>query len=498
MHIRSLQLKNIGPFESFEVKPKALTVIRGRNGAGKTTIVNSVRYLGEKAHDPTLIRNGAEFGEIRLVIADPGNEYDGANFVCTITSDKTTRVLHHPKLGKIPVAQSKKWLEDVVNMVSLDPARFLTATDKEQTAIFLQAQPLRITADQIGFIPVEFLKDADLDKHALEVLGDKDTGVYGALYSARAAVKKEGDIKAKYALQLRSTLPADAPEGDWSDLLKQATTEKHELYKATAGKVADLKSTAAKALDAAGKEYLEQRATVDKECDDTADRIKDELQDEIHRLEHEATERIAKLQADCSIEIDRLAEARDQKTGEAIKLRDESITREQEAYAPKNEELTHKIARAQAMVEQHAKSKATIDMAEQAESGKVAADSKEREYTAMLKKLEALKSELLKNTPIPGLEIVRGSLVLDGVPLKRVNDAKKAIKVMLAITRLQAGPLGFAVLDNFEKLDEEQWPTFEAIAREMGMQVLATVATARDKDGNKIDGPLQIETEGAA
>src|SRR3972149_8406948 len=102
MYIKSLQLKNIGPFESFEVKPKVLTVIRGRNGTGKTTIVNSVRYLGEKNHDPSLIKgygteHAAEFGEIRLVIADPKHEYDGANFVCTITEDKTTRVLHHPK-----------------------------------------------------------------------------------------------------------------------------------------------------------------------------------------------------------------------------------------------------------------------------------------------------------------------------------------------------------------------------------------------------------------
>ena len=36
----------------------------------------------------------AEFGEIRLVIADPGHEYDGANYVCTITADRTTRVLY--------------------------------------------------------------------------------------------------------------------------------------------------------------------------------------------------------------------------------------------------------------------------------------------------------------------------------------------------------------------------------------------------------------------
>lgn len=89
MHIKSLQLKNIGPFTKFEVKPKALTILRGPNGAGKTTLVNACRYLAEKNHDPSLIKNfgkpeAAEFGEIRLVIFDPDHEYDGANFVCTI------------------------------------------------------------------------------------------------------------------------------------------------------------------------------------------------------------------------------------------------------------------------------------------------------------------------------------------------------------------------------------------------------------------------------
>jgi hypothetical protein len=88
-------------------------------------------------------------------------------------------------------------------------------------------------------------------------------------------------------------------------------------------------------------------------------------------------------------------------------------------------------------------------------------------------------------------------LVFDGILLQRVNDAKKTLKIALSIAKLQVGPLGFVVMDNAEKFDEDQWPIVEQVALELGMQVMATRATARDKDGKRIDG-LSIETKGAA
>jgi len=477
MHIKSLQLKSIGPFDAFEVRPKTLTVIRGPNGAGKTTIVNAVRYLGEKNHDPSLIKgwpnlaDGA-FGEIRLVIADPGHEYDGANFVCTITADRTTRVLHHPKLGKIPIAKSKEWIEGVINMISLDPVRFLTASDKEQVQIFLQAQPLRVTADQLGFLPVGSLKGVDLDKHALEVLGDKNNGIYGSLYEQRAGINAEAKTKGAYAVQLAATLPEDAPEGNWGDELNRITAKFRDLQKRTTKAISDTKADCAK--------------------NDSA--IRGKHSSHIEAVEAEREKRIESLRISAQMEIETSEQQRDLECKDLETIRDKALDKLEAEYRPANKKLTDAMAQAKAMVEQHAKAAAIRDMIGQAQSDAMSAEAKSACITKALKLIEALKVDMLKATPIPGLEIANGSLVLDGVVLKRVNDAKKSLKVALQIGRLQAGPLGFIVMDNAEKFDEDQWPIVEQVALELGMQVMATRATARDKEGKRIEG-ISIETE---
>jgi energy-coupling factor transporter ATP-binding protein EcfA2 len=472
MHTESLQLKNIGPFDSFGVKPKALTIIRGRNGAGKTTIVNAIRYLAEKNHDPSLIKIGAEFGEIRLVIADPGHEYDGANFVCTVTPEKTTRVLHHPKLGKIPVAKSKEWIEGCINMISLDPVRFLTAGDKEQVAIFLQAQPLRVTTDQLGFVPTAALKDVDLDKHALEVLGDNNGGIYGALYEQRTGINSEAKTKAAYAMQLQATLPEDAPDGNWAETLQRANAEFRELQNATKGRLNAITSDAQKAAEAQRELFRAKEKAVNEEMAVAIERIR----------------------ADSAIEIKRCEADRDHKLAAINNGREGALTAAKSEYEPKHQDLTNQIAKAKAMADQHIKAQATRDLIAQAQADATEAEVRSANITQALKKIEALKADMLKETPIPGLEISNGFLVLDGVPMKRVNDAKKSLKVALQIGKLQAGPLGFMVMDNCEKFDEEQLPMVEQAASELGMQVLMTIATVRDRDGNPIEG-LDVETK---
>ncbi len=468
----SLQLKNIGPFDGFILRPQpGLTVLRGPNGSGKTTLCNAVLYLIEKNHDPSLIKGYPNlkdgiFGEIRLIISDPGHEYDGANYVCTITADRTTRVLHHPKLVKIPVAQSKKWIEEVINVISLDPSRFLTASDNEQVEIFLRAQPQRVTADQLAFLPAEFLKKVDLDKHALEVLGDKDSGIYGALYAARAAVKKEGDVKAKYALQLRTTLPADPVEGNWSETYQKKSGELSELRTSTQAKISAIRNDAKSAIDAQDALFYETKS----------------------QLEKELRAAIEKLEADTQLALEIARKKCSDMTASIVANRDVAMEAAKSDYEPKNNALVSEISQAKTMIDQHAKTQATLDMAVQAETGATECDIKAKSYTEFLKKVEALKADLLKETPIPGLEIMNGILALDGTPLRRVNDADAHMRVCFSLGKMMAGPLGFIIMDNAEKFDEDHLPMVEKIASELGIQIVLTIATVKDENGDKIAG----------
>jgi ABC-type dipeptide/oligopeptide/nickel transport system ATPase subunit len=466
-----LQLKNVGPFDIFGFKPNpGLTVIRGPNGTGKTTLCNAVAYLVDKSHDPSLIKGYPDLkatskAEIRLVIADPGGEYDGANFVATITADKTTRVLHHPKLGKIPVAKSKQWIEEVINVISLDPARFLMASDKEQVQIFLNAQPLRVTADQLGFVPVQYLKDVNLEQHALEVLGNKDGGIYGTIYEERSGINKEADVKEKYAIKLRETLPENPPDGNWSELYQAKSAELSGLRTDTQARVSGIKSDASKAIDA-------------------EDAVCAEFE---RQLDAELAAAIKKLEMDTEIARKAAQAERDAKFAEISQNRDAALDAAKAEYEPKNQALVAEISQAKTMIDQHAKAKATRDLIEQNEKEVEEAKAKSENLTAILKQIEAVKTDLLKETTIPGLELTDGILTLDGVPLRRVNDAKKHWKVCLQIGKSMAGQLGLVVMDNVEKFDENTLPLVEEAAKETGVQVIMMLASARDENGKKID-----------
>ena len=112
MYIRKLSLKNIKGIDALEVefKPGCCTIIFGENGAGKSSVLDALIYLEESSHNPYMIRNfgyGAnQRGEIFVWIGDDG-DFDGAVIQCTITPDKTTRILRHPRLGKIGVAERR-------------------------------------------------------------------------------------------------------------------------------------------------------------------------------------------------------------------------------------------------------------------------------------------------------------------------------------------------------------------------------------------------------
>jgi energy-coupling factor transporter ATP-binding protein EcfA2 len=469
MYVKMIKLKNIRGIENLTIKPAALTIISGKNGAGKTSIVQSLIYLGEKSHDPDMIRDfrkGATKGEIVLEIGDNGGEYEGAVFNCTITAEKTTRVLVHPKLGKIPVAKSKEWLESAVSMVSLDPFRILNAKPAEQVQLFLEALPITLTADKLTFLPLEKVRGLDLDKHALKVIGNEKEGIYGEIYDDRKIKNAQAEDKRATARQMTESLPADAPEGNWGDLLMATNEEYRQLQKTTAATLTAIDRESKETKDAANAEHRSH-----------CDAVKKELAEAIERLRTNA-----QTEMDCSYE----GAAEVVNKAEARRLEQRAAA--EQDYRPKESDLKEKIGQAKAMVEQHAKAETTRNLIEKLNTEAKKLEGESASMTAQLKKLKELKAELLSSLPIPGLEISEGEILSGGIPLRMENAAEK-YRIFFEIGKLKRGPLGFMVMDDAEKFDDENWAAILQAGQASGMQVIAAKRTK---------GPLAIETEGAA
>ncbi len=261
--------------EELYIQPGHLTLIQGRNGAGKTSVLAALRDLFSGGHDPELIRKGADQGEVEIVLED------GVTVSKVIRPEKSTLTVRHPQLGK--VSKPQQYVNALVNTLSVDPVQFLTQKPKERLATLLEAMPLRITADQIGFLPARVAEDLDLDAHALEVLGQ----AHKALYDERTGVNKAAKEKRSTATEMARTLPAEPQNGgDWRQAFESARDELARLNVATQRSVAAVKETAAI-----------QRSQIDAELQKKIEELRREADDEKRRADEARDLALADLQA---------------------------------------------------------------------------------------------------------------------------------------------------------------------------------------------------------
>jgi len=465
--ISAIEIENIGCIASQRIEPGVLTIIEGRNATGKTTILNALRYSIETGHDPSLLTKGREEGSIKVTLSD------GVTITTTITQDKTTRIVRHPQFGKI--SKTTEWMKSIINSVSFDPASFLTAKPADRLAIFLKSLPIKLTTEQLLFVPMQFVKETDLSKHPLEVIGSKTSGLYGAAYKERTEINRLVKDKRSTVAEMERGLPPAPEEGDWGEVYQQKSEELGALRLSAQGKTAEIRSDYKSIEDAAARIFNETDVLLEKEL---AEQIG------IRRIEFE--EAVEKLRADTEIARRHALEVRDTQIREAAHNRDESIAYEKAQYDPKNQALIAEISQAQTMIDQHAKAQASRDLIARLNTEATQYEEKSDHLTEVLKKLEALKASLVETLPIKGMEIADGKLLVDGIEFDRLNDAEKH-RIAVEIMRLNHGDLGLMVLDRAEIFDSKSWALFKAACKKAGLPIFATRVT---------DSDLTVITEG--
>lgn len=451
MRVSKISIKNILGIEGLEINPGTITEVSGANGAGKTSILEAIRAALQGGTDATLLRNGAEKGEVVLVLDD------GTEIRKTIDSAKSKTVVNHPLYGKLP--KPAEFIKRLADVLALNPIQFLTAPKKQRVDILLEAIPMKVTAADLGSVPVAALKGLDLEAHALEVIGAASK----AVYDLRTGVNRSATDKKATIRQMSETLPPAAPEGDWNDVLTATTSDWHALHRATSAKLAEIET-----------ERITAKTAAASETDAVTDKVKADLQAAID-----------KLKAEAQAELDRLAEGEKEACDRADAVAKAAREAEEATFRPKEAELKEKIGRAGAMVEQQAQTAKAIEYIATLtdEAGQLEAESVK--LTDALTSLNTLKASLLKDLPIEGLSVQDGEIFIDGVPFDRVNTAER-VSVAIQVAGLRAGELGLVAVDGLECLDSETFREFQAAAEESGLQFVVSRVS---------EGPLTIKTE---
>jgi hypothetical protein len=142
IHITSLELENVKKVKAVALEPAAagLTVIGGRNGAGKTSVLDAIAWAlgGEKFRPDAAKRSGSVLDPMLRVQLSNGLTVTrkGPKGALTVTDETGRR-------------SGQQLLNSFIEVLALDLPRFLGASDKERAAILLNLLGLQDQLDAL-------------------------------------------------------------------------------------------------------------------------------------------------------------------------------------------------------------------------------------------------------------------------------------------------------------------------------------------------------------
>ncbi len=432
--IQLLSVSNVIGIEEIEVQPGHVTVIKGKNGLGKSSILKSIQAAFQsRGMEGKLVHGDAEQGEVRLILDD------GTKIERKIKQDGTTTVNITNADGDRK-AKPQTILDELVGSgLNFNPVDFLKLSGKERRDLLLRAVNITVTNDDLMKWFGEVLP-VDTSKPGIEVLENCQRYLYEQRKTANAVVKeREQRVNA-----LASQVPAGFDISKWDGI--DVSSLSVEI--AAAGRILEERNNIEKASTALSNkvEILKSKKEQIKQ------RIAD-LENELNEVENELssteTELVSTFEQFVEIEVPDIEAA--QKT-------------------------LKEYTQAQAII-------ATIDAGKAAKSeldaARVEAENRNKQLEVARNVSKTLLSQ--SNVPIDGLSITEDDILLNGIPVDNLSTSEQ-VRLALDIVRAQPSQLGIILVDCIESLDSESLAEFLAQAE-------------ADKDHDYIVTMVSDETE---
>lgn len=499
--ITRLALKNYRGIKSLDAKVTRGVIARGRNGSGKTSVLNALgAALAASDIGPDAVRLGELDGEILVDLDVAGGalhvrrRFGVSGSALTITNDDGDKK-----------AKPTAYLADLLGSSPLDVIDVVLEKDKKKRRErILAALPVRVTVEQLRRWVPALPETYDTSGHGLEVIERLRAAAYEKRTAANKVEKTAADDLARAqaaAKAARELVPDGAgvhdaalsAEVDAGVKLETLRLKKAQAAKATE-RMAGLRANAEQ-LRADAKAAEEEAGA--RPTDAEIDAVRTEIATSgaaIREIERKLTEareahdvllrKVDSFNAQtkkCDAAAKRASElaAQAAKVEEGLAAAVETITDEEIAEAEK----VHDIARV--ALEAAAKRRE----AEAAEN--VAEDSKKAHaiVDAEAKRLDGVVRALTTDAPAAilaetenvaaGLELDGDEVRLNGVSLDRLCGAEQ-MKFAADIARALHPNVGFLVVDGMERLDPDQLDAFVAAATAGGRQLFGSLVDRGD------------------
>lgn len=466
MHTSKITIKSLFGISEQEISGKSVE-ITGRKGAGKTSVIDAIRYaLTNSSSRDWIIKNGETEGEI-IVETDSGLSIDRK-----ARSNKADFVSVKENGNK--VTKPETFLKTIITPLQLNPVEFTQMTKNEQNRAILDLiefdWDLNWIKEQFGEIP----QGVDYEQNILQVLNDiqAENGVY---FQSRQDVNREIRNKRAFVADIAKDIPAGYDAEKWknydlstkySELLK-AKDENGKIERAKAfkdsytNKLRGLEANKEIAVSAAEKSINAERDSLNS----TISRLNAEIQsarEKLLMLDSKFADKVKVAEADFNAAKAKL----DADVGIANKFINLEIK-------PTNA-LQEEIDTAEVMIKHLNEYDRMKNMQNEIEN----LQARSEEFTRKIELARTLPGTILQTAtlPVDGLTVENGIPLINGLPISNRSDGE-LLELCVDIAINNPSGLQIILIDGAEKLDDTSRNKLYAKCKEKGLQFIATRTT---------------------
>ncbi len=463
MKISKIKIRNLFGISEQELNGNSVE-LTGKNGAGKSSVIDAIKYaLTNKSDRKYIIRNGETEGEI-IVETDSGLSIDRKARTAQ-TDYKSVK-----QNGEV-VGSPEAFLKTLFVPLQLNPMEFIAMSEKEQNTVILNMIQYEWDMNTIKEWFGEIPQDIDYDQNILSILYDiqAENGYY---YQHRQDINR--DIRAKKAIiaDIGGSLPTGYDGAKWENAnigelytkIERIRKENHDIEYAKSiidghdQKIRKFQADREIALAALDREITAESNQIDTELASLEERIKalkdkkagiaGRKADKEKIIESEYKAAVAKFEA----EVSEYADAAKKDT----KPIDDLL-----AEADNTEKMKSHVGEWHRM----------LSIQEEVES----LEEQSKLLTAKIEKARTLPGEILEKSEIPveGLSVKDGIPLINGLPVSNLSDGEK-LSLCVDIAVQNPGGLQIILMDGVEKLNKTNRDKLYKKCKDKNIQFIAT------------------------
>ena len=441
--------------------------ITGQKGAGKTSVLDAIRYcLTNRSNRDWIIKEGENEGEI-VVETDSGLTIDRK-----ARTNKADSININENGNRI--TKPETFLKSIITPLQLNPVEFTQMTKQEQNRAILDLidfkWDMNWIKEQFGEIP----QGVDYEQNILQILNDiqSENGVY---FQSRQDINREIRNKKAFVEDIAKDIPSDYQAEKWKNYdlsskyeeLMKIRDRNNKIERARAfkdsydNKLRGIEATREMEISGAEKVIANEKDNLNstiarlkaeiKACEDKLLTIDDKLQDKVKIANSNYDVAKAKLDSDIGV------------AEQFISLPITPV-----------DDLQNEINEAEKMMKHlNEYFRMTSMQSEIAELKEVS-----EAYTEKIELARELPGEILETAtlPVEGLTVKDGIPLINGLPISNRSDGE-LLELCVDIAIHNPSGLQIILIDGAEKLDDISRKKLYEKCKDKGLQFIATRTT---------------------